>query len=212
MKASNSYFDEESATAEELWSHYMEKYNNNGVVAKYLVDNFYKTIGSIVVKTPKNWKILEVGCGPGESARRISQLLDGQDFEASEFEPRLVDMLIKQNLAYKVRQESVYQLERESKSINCLIMLEVLEHLDDYEKALDEIFRVAKNKVIISVPNEPLWRILNFLRGKYIKDFGNTPGHINHWGKPQLVKLLKKYGSCLKVYKSLPWLIAEIDV
>ena len=33
------------------------------------------------------------------------------------------------------------------------------------------------------MPREPLWRGLNMARGAYLKDLGNTPGHVNHWSK-----------------------------
>jgi hypothetical protein len=66
--------------------------------------------------------------------------------------------------------------------------------------------------VIIAVPNEPLWRILNILRFKYFKDLGNTPGHLNHWSKRKLKRLLSNYGDVIKIYKPLPWLIAVVKV
>ncbi len=37
--------------------------------------------------------------------------------------------------------------------------------------------------ILLSVPKEPIWRICNMARGKYWKDLGNTPGHIQHWTK-----------------------------
>ena len=39
-------------------------------------------------------------------------------------------------------------------------------------------------------PREPLWRGLNIARGAYLKDLGNTPGHLNHWSKRGFVALL----------------------
>jgi hypothetical protein len=30
------------------------------------------------------------------------------------------------------------------------------------------------------VPREPIWRIGNMARGRYLGDLGNTPGHIQH--------------------------------
>ena len=61
--------------------------------------------------------------------------------------------------------------------------IEVLEHVPDPERTVSEMARVAKRWVLVSVPREPLWRGLNMARGAYIKDLGNTPGHINHWSK-----------------------------
>ena len=37
--------------------------------------------------------------------------------------------------------------------------------------------------LLVSVPREPLWRALNVARGAYLRELGNTPGHVNHWSK-----------------------------
>ena len=46
--------------------------------------------------------------------------------------------------------------------------------------------RVASGHLLVSVPREPLWRALNIARGAYLRDLGNTPGHVNHWSKRAL--------------------------
>lgn len=205
-------FDEENASPEQLWEHYMGKYKNPNPVAKMLTDGFFGKIGNILATLPSNYRVLEVGCGPGESTKRIEKLLDNQYFEASEFEQRLVDLHLQQGFPVHLSQESAYEMHREDGEFDCVLLLEVLEHLDDFETALAEIFRVAKHGVVISVPNEPLWRILNFMRGKYWSDWGNTPGHINHWSRRELINLISKYGNVQTVYSPIPWTIVYAHV
>ena len=53
-----------------------------------------------------------------------------------------------------------------------------------------EMARVASRWLLVSVPREPLWRGLNMARGAYLRDLGNTPGHLNHWSKRAFVSLL----------------------
>ncbi len=67
---------------------------------------------------------------------------------------------------------------------------EVLEHVDGPEQALAEMARVASAWLLVSVPHEPLWRALNMARGAYLRDFGNTPGHVNHWTARAFLGLL----------------------
>ena len=49
--------------------------------------------------------------------------------------------------------------------------------------SLAEIRRVTTSHALLSVPREPIWRMLNFLRGKYWSSGGNTPGHLQHWSR-----------------------------
>ena len=61
--------------------------------------------------------------------------------------------------------------------------IEVLEHVPDPEQTVSEMARVARRHLLVSVPREPLWRALNMARGAYLRDLGNTPGHVNHFTK-----------------------------
>lgn len=207
--------NEEMATlsSEELWDYCLKEYSSSNMIVGFLLNRFYKKIASIVFRLPSNFSFLEVGCGAGESSRRIFPFMNGRHYEASDYDQRYVDMImLKSSPPYRVTVESVYELKRKDKEFDCLIMLEVLEHLENVDKALKEIFRVAKKRVIISVPDEPIWSILNLMRLKYIKSFGNTPGHINRWAKKECIKLLSRYGKVSEVYTPLPWMIFVVEV
>ena len=66
-------------------------------------------------------------------------------------------------------------------SFDLVLAIEVLEHVPDPEAALAELARVGRGQLVLSVPREPIWRVANMARGKYIGALGNTPGHIQHW-------------------------------
>lgn len=200
-------FDEKNASSEALRDHYMGKYRNPNPIARWLTNGFYQTLDTIIKTLPGDDRILEIGCGPGESTRRILTMLNGQHLEASEYEQRLVDLNLAEGFPVALRQESAYELQRPDNAFQCVMMLEVLEHLDDVEAALQELFRVAETSVIVSVPSEPLWRILNFARGKYWSALGNTPGHINHWSPGDFRNLIAQYGDIVAVHKPIPWTI-----
>jgi hypothetical protein len=65
--------------------------------------------------------------------------------------------------------------------------------------------RCARRHLIVSVPREPLWRGLNLARGAYLLQAGNTPGHLNHWSKRSVVRLLSRYGEVVQARSPLPW-------
>lgn len=204
-------FDEKNATADELWNYYLEEYKNPNPVVKILLDGYYGKIARIISKFSPDYRLLEVGCATGESSRRIGNLLHGQHFEVSEYDERLVGKMLETGFPYKVRQESVYSLQREDGSFDAVFFLEVLEHMENVEAALRELFRVSSKYVVISVPNEPLWSILNMLRGKYWGNFGNTPGHINQWSPRAFARLLSNYGNIIENYSPVPWNILLVE-
>ncbi len=92
-------------------------------------------------------------------------------------------------------------------SFDLVLMVEILEHLESPLHGLLEANRLSASHIIASVPNEPLWRILNMLRLKYIGSLGNTPGHINHWGKHTFTKLISSQFDLMKIKSPLPWVM-----
>lgn len=200
-------FAEANASPDELWEYCRVEYQSRNPISKYLLSRFYASLGDILKSLNPQSKVLEVGCGAGESSTRIRQMLKDQSFEASDYDDRYVQKLLELSLPYKITRESVYSLQRRDNEFDCLIMLEVLEHLKDVDRALSELFRVSSKYVIISVPFEPVWRMLNLARLKYLKDLGNTPGHINYWNPSSIKELISKYGAVTKIKITVPWII-----
>jgi SAM-dependent methyltransferase len=83
--------------------------------------------------------------------------------------------------------------------------IEVLEHVPDPEHTLAEMARCAERHLLVSVPREPLWRMLNMARGAYWPALGNTPGHLNHWSRRSFVRLLSRHGHVTEVRSPFPW-------
>lgn len=75
----------------------------------------------------------------------------------------------------------------------------MLEQFKYPDKAIEVLSQLTKPYLIASVPNEPIWRFLNIIRGAYIKDLGNTPGHLNHWSSVQFLELLQRIFDIIEV-------------
>lgn len=186
-----------------------------GKIGAYLLDGYFKAVNDLIrsatIGTAAQCRAIEIGCGEGFSTERLHTMLPPTvRMSASEFVADLVPRAQKRNPDITVIQESVYDLTYDDASIDLVFLLEVLEHLDYPEKALQEIHRVlAPNGVLIlGVPREPLWRVLNMARGKYLKDFGNTTGHLNHWSSRSLVQFVEKHFGTVEYTKQpLPWTI-----
>jgi 2-polyprenyl-3-methyl-5-hydroxy-6-metoxy-1,4-benzoquinol methylase len=89
-----------------------------------------------------------------------------------------------------------------------VVCCEVLEHLADPARALALLARLAQPHLIVSVPREPLWRVLNVARGRYWAAMGNTPGHLQHWSARDFLALLEHHVEVREVRTPLPWTMA----
>jgi 2-polyprenyl-3-methyl-5-hydroxy-6-metoxy-1,4-benzoquinol methylase len=86
-----------------------------------------------------------------------------------------------------------------------VVAVEVLEHLPDPAQGLAEIARVGRGQVVLSVPREPIFRGCNLIAGRYVKDLGNTPGHLNHWSGAAFKRFVGNVAAVREVTYPFPW-------
>ena len=89
-----------------------------------------------------------------------------------------------------------------------VICCEVLEHLQTPQRALDEIKRISTGLILLSVPYEPYFSLMNFLTGKNLRRFGNDLDHFQKWSKKEFEAVLLKDFEIISLKSSLPWVIA----
>jgi SAM-dependent methyltransferase len=186
-----------------------------GKIGKYLINNYFRNVDELVRHTglaeKQDMKAIEIGCGEGHSTQRLRKLLpDNIDLLASEYVDHLVPIARQNNPDVPISQESAYETRHQDETFDLVFFLEVLEHLDYPDKALQELSRIIKKDgyLILGVPREPLWRALNMARGQYLKDLGNTPGHLNHWSTLSIRSFVEKhFGPVQWVKTPLPWTI-----
>jgi SAM-dependent methyltransferase len=192
---------------------YSGKYEHAGKIGRCLIDGFYSSLRSLtaMIRSPVH-SVLEVGCGPGYSGLRIVDFHPAAQLVCSDVEIALVREAKRRNQRARFLNESAYALAHPDDSFDLVFCLEVLEHLEEPDRALAELARVARGPVILSVPREPLWRALNMARGAYWSTLGNTPGHVQHWSAASLTRLATQHGRVIGVRTPLPWTQCLIDV
>lgn len=190
-----------------------DKYGSRNPVVRRLMAGFERSLGELFTLAAPS-SVLDVGCGEGVLTHRWALALGDR---------RIVGIDLDDE---KLRAE---QAKRQAPNLEYLVMraenlpfadnefgmasaIEVLEHVPDPEHTLAEMARVASDHLLVSVPREPLWRILNVARGAYLKDLGNTPGHVNHWSKRAFVQLLSRYGDVVEVRSPFPWTMLLVRV
>jgi 2-polyprenyl-3-methyl-5-hydroxy-6-metoxy-1,4-benzoquinol methylase len=185
-----------------------DKYGSTNPVVKRLMANFESTLAELfAMSDPKS--LLDVGCGEGvlvhEWAEQIAPArVVGLDLEEASIQAGWAQRQA-QNLEYKIMDVSEKGLPFADGEFDVATAIEVLEHVPDPAHTVAEMARVASRWLLVSVPREPLWRGLNMARGAYIKELGNTPGHVNHWTKSSFVTLLAQHGEVVQARSPFPW-------
>ena len=183
-----------------------DKYGSSNPVVKRLMAGSERTLDELWAKaSPRS--VLDVGCGEGvlthEWAERLGhKRIVGIDLD----DPKLrAEWQKRQRPNLEYRAEEATSLSFGDNEFDMATAIEVLEHVPDPDATLAEMARVARRWLLVSVPREPLWRMLNMARGAYWGSLGNTPGHVNHWSRRAFVALLSRHGSVQEVRSPFPW-------
>ena len=173
------------------------------------MDGFLSRLEQLVDRTGAR-EAHEIGCGEGELAIRLAR--HGLEVRGSDASSEVIGEAARRAAAAGLRLEfkaaPVEALDPANDAADLIVCCEVMEHLDDPEAALETVARLASPWAIISVPREPLWRLLNVARLKYVGELGNTPGHLQHWSRRGFVHFLERRLELVELHSPLPWTMA----
>jgi SAM-dependent methyltransferase len=191
-----------------------DKYGSSNPVVKRLMAGFHGALDELFDRAAPE-SVLDVGCGEGVLTSEFAERTGGGRVVGIDLEdPKLQEEWERRrrpNCEYRV--EEATSLSFDDDEFDMAAAIEVLEHVPQPEQTLSEMSRVARRWLLVSVPREPVWRMMNMARGAYWRSLGNTPGHVNHWSKVGFVSLLQRYGKVEEVRSPFPWtmLLVRLD-
>lgn len=184
-----------------------DKYASTNPIEQRMMAGFFAALDSML-EGLRPRTIVEVGAGEGRITQRLVERfpdadvigLDLPDGDlAGEWAALGLPMFF----------GDVTSLPFPDRSIDLVVGLEVLEHVPDTAAALGEISRVCADTAVLSVPREPIWRLGNLARGRYVRDLGNTPGHINHWSARSFAATVADHLDVVARAAPLPWTMVK---
>jgi 2-polyprenyl-3-methyl-5-hydroxy-6-metoxy-1,4-benzoquinol methylase len=183
-----------------------DKYGSDNPVVRRLMAGFERNLEELFVRAAPR-SLLDVGCGEGVLvegwAKRLGEgRVVGIDLEEESIQAGWAERQAP-NLEYRVMEAE--NLPFAANEFDLASAIEVLEHVPDPAHTVAEMARCAARHLLVSVPREPLWRIVNIARGAYWRELGNTPGHLNHWSRASFVELLARHGEVVEVRSPFPW-------
>jgi SAM-dependent methyltransferase len=186
-----------------------DKYGTTNPIARRLMAGFMGSLDRLVERSSAR-EAHEVGCGEGELSIRLAR--NGLRVRGSDAFPQVLEEAQRRSAAAGVEIDfeatPVEALDPSTHAAELVVCCEVLEHLEDPDRALDVLATLARPWLIASVPREPLWRGLNLARLSYVRQLGNTPGHLNHWSSREFVRFLTRRFEVIQVVNPLPWTMA----
>lgn len=195
----------EPQEAEVVAGNVYDKYGTTHPVARRLQAGFERNMAELLDLAGEVSSVLEVGCGEGHVTARLARRYPQARVLGTDVVPGIIEMArtLHPGLRFEVR--SIYHVATPDERCDLVVACEVFEHLERPAEALAQLARVARGHVFLSVPREPLWRLLNMARGRYLRAFGNTPGHLQHWSREAFLSLVRTRFEIVAVRNPMPW-------
>ncbi len=185
-----------------IGNHY-DKYGSQNRVERWMMNGFLSTLDRMVDGLEPA-RVLEVGAGEGEILQRLARRFPSASVQGIDLPD---DDLAAEWQRREVTAEfgDATAMRFADGEFDLVLAIEVLEHIPHPDRALRELARVVDGTVVFSVPFEPIWRAGNMVRGRYLSQWGNTPGHVNHWNRWSFAKLVGRYFDVHDVRSPMPW-------
>jgi SAM-dependent methyltransferase len=180
-----------------------DKYGSTNPIERRMMRGFFAALDRCLDETAPT-RIFEIGVGEGIVTSRVIERFNGVpviglDLPDEELAAQW------QSRALSCAFGDASHLPFPDGAFDLVLAIEVFEHLPDPAAAMAELARVCSGSLIASVPLEPVWRIGNMARGRYLREFGNTPGHVNHWTHRGFEKLVASQFEVVDRATPLPW-------
>lgn len=183
----------------------LQKYESSNPAQQWVLRRFLQKTAKLTASLGAQ-TILDAGCAEGFVSRHLRQQWETQvKFWGVDLD---TDALARgRTLTPWMRRTraSVLALPFADEQFDLVLCIEVLEHLLEPLLALHELRRVTRTYVLLSVPHEPWFRLLNALRGKHLRAWGNDPEHIQNWTGQQFASFAACEFVIVKRVVAFPW-------
>lgn len=183
------------------------KHTSANPIQRWLIDRFHRLVLARV-RDSGAATALEVGCGEGFVLGYLRTRLDGVRLEGIDLDDEAVAYARRLVPGVPVRVGDARRLPYPDGAFDLVLCLEVLEHLEDPAAALREIRRVTCRFALLSVPNEPWFRLANLARGKNLRTRGDDPDHRRRWNRADFAGLVGQHFAVRRLDAPFPWLVA----
>jgi 2-polyprenyl-3-methyl-5-hydroxy-6-metoxy-1,4-benzoquinol methylase len=185
------------------------KYRRRGRLRRTLIRRFARTVLELV-QTPEVvvQSVLEVGIGEGFLSGVLSERFPGARFVGVDSSAESLARVKGRFPWIEVRVGTAYDLSAVVGPFDLVVCAEVLEHLENPARALDEVANLRPRYAMLTVPHEPFFRLSHLAAGENLARWGNDPEHIQHFGRRSLRSLLERRFDVVTLRGSFPWLLA----
>ena len=186
---------------------HVNKYTNTNPIHRLSLGRFYDAVAE-ALREIKPTSVLDFGCGEGF----ILDMMADRDIALPGYEglDLRLDALQEAERRWpetSFMQANLFDPALDSRRFHTVMALEVLEHVFEPEKVLERLVSLSDEHLVLTVPNEPWFQLMNLIRGRDFVRLGNHPEHINHWNEKTFPDFVAQHAEVTNVISRFPFVI-----
>ncbi|MBW1842609.1 MAG: class I SAM-dependent methyltransferase [Deltaproteobacteria bacterium] len=153
---------------------------------------------------PSDRTIVDIGCGEGITLEKMHKLFPERRIVGIDNLPENIDIC--KNHGCNAKTGDVYNLPLPSNSVDFVLFMEVIEHLEHPETAIQEIRRVLvhSGRIVIVFPNDMVFKIARILTLRF-REAAYDPGHVRQWTPGDMHDFLTGQGFTPAFSRNIPF-------
>lgn len=150
--------------------------------------------------------ILDFGCGEGFLVDKMLErgvALDG--YVGLDLREDAIGEARTRHPAREFIVDNVFNWPNDGRRFELVLASQVLEHLFEPERYLRRLAALSSRHLLLTVPQEPWFQLMNLARGRDFIRLGNHPEHINHWSQETFEAFAAPYMTVARAWTVFPF-------
>jgi len=186
---------------------HVKKYNNRNPIHRLALGRFFDRIAA-ELDTLQPPSVLEFGCGEGLFLKEVQQRgVRFEDYVGLDLRDDALATARSLHPRRRFENAELFRWKAPEEGFDLVIASQVLEHIPDPDPTLARLVEMCSGQLLLTVPLEPWFRILNFVRGRDLRRLGNHPEHVNLWTFSRFRSFVADHAEVVRAYRVFPFTV-----
>jgi len=193
---------------------HLHKYTNRNPLQRVTLGRFFTRLAAIMraemESAGPDASVFEFGCGEGFLLRELkSRGFTARDLVGIDLREQAISEARTLHPEFKFECVNLFDWSPPHTQFDVVLASQVLEHIPQPAAVLKKLIELTAGSLILTVPCEPWFQLLNLARGRDIARLGNHPEHINRWSKRSFEKFVSKHARILSSEVEFPFIVVQ---
>jgi len=186
---------------------HVRKYNSRNPVHRLALGRFFDRIAA-ELDALQPLTVLEFGCGEGLFLKEVQQRgVRFEDYVGLDLRDDALAMARSLHPRRRFENAGLFRWKAPADGFDLVIASQVLEHIPDPDPTFARLVEMCSGHLLLTVPLEPWFRILNLVRGRDLRRLGNHPEHVNLWTFSKFRSFVADHAEVVRAYRVFPFTV-----